>query len=220
MRDRAVPLLERLLSPADSWETGLSAEAIGFAVCVAAEWANAPALEKLLQHPLLQSVLHTKDGSRRSTHERAGKLAVSAVAAEALLAACGVSEVSERSGFCNSDIPRYMRRYGGDRRCGARGANASDGSIPVGSGILLSGASGADRAAVVDVLLRVPGFDPSQWPLQLQGVPLRLAATHGWLEVVDRLLADPRIDPTADNNAVLMWAIDIGAHAHCVAAPC
>lgn len=97
-------------------------------------------------------------------------------------------------------------------RFGARGANASDGSIPVGSGILLSlsGASGADRAAVVDVLPRVPGFDPSQWSLQLQGVPLRLAATHGWLEVVDRLLADPRIDPTADNNAALMWAIDKG----------
>ena len=58
----------------------------------------------------------------------------------------------------------------------------------------LTAAAAADRAAAVDLLL-TRGADPD-----LAGpdgeTPLSVASARGWLEVVARLLQDPRTDPT------------------------
>lgn len=66
-------------------------------------------------------------------------------------------------------------------------------------GLYISEAIGTGDVEIVDELIR-RGYDPTRFTF------LRQAVRRGYLDIVDRLLSDPRVDPTASNNAALKTA--------------
>jgi hypothetical protein len=52
--------------------------------------------------------------------------------------------------------------------------------------------------------------DSKRYDLDKSNEPIRVAAREGFLEIVELLMADPRVDPSAVNNFALSWSLHNG----------